>query len=435
MSVDQAVAYALNANHQMLNLIDKTALSELDYESARSVYKTRFGSSLSSDARLGAEVGSTYSLFMDKANESGSRYNVGLYHSSFGSNTLSEWRFSYTLPFFDNPLDNRKLAIYQAEINSARSQRMVEIGREELANEVVSAYLKLAMAIRSEQLADDERQIADSFFQAQEIRHRNGEASALELSEAKLRTIDARQSQDIAALDRGSQEDAFRLLLGMDYEELLSIDTRVLREVESPLVEWPLQNLEDMAINHRIELLAKREELTMTNHRIESTKIGNLPPMEVSLQYSLIGEGESIDDSFNVDDQRFGVGLRMNTDLQNSETKIKQRKLYLHRRAQQREFDYLQRSIISQVRKSYSAAQRARSALDFIREYQALAEQKHEQQQILWRRGDVTELEYFESQHELNRARHRALSAKVDYLLAEQDLAMATGHGITDAAR
>lgn len=427
LSIEDAVAFAMTSNHRYLNLIDETAMSELDYESARSVYRTRFGSSVSSDARSGAEVGSTYSVYMNKNNESGSRYSVGLYNSSFGDNTLSEWRFSYTLPFFKNSLDSDKLAIFKAEITSARSRRMVEIGREELANQIVSGYLRLAMAIKAEQLAGEERAIAESWHEAQQIRQRNGEVSALELAEAELSIIDARQSQDLAALDRSSQEDNFRLLLGMGAYNAFAVDPDVLREVESPLIDKPLAELESYAALNRIELLAKKEEVLMTSQRIESSRMGKLPPVEVSLQYALVGEGDNFEDSFDVDDQRFGVGLRMNTDMQNSEVRIKQRKLYLHRRAQQREFDYLQRSVIADVRKAYTATKRARTALDYVQRYQGLAEQKHEQTEILYKRGDVTELELFESEHQVSRARHRALNARVEYLLAEQFLAMASG--------
>ncbi|TGD75326.1 TolC family protein [Mangrovimicrobium sediminis] len=427
LSLDDAVAFALRANHRYLNLVDQVAASDLDYEAAQTVYKTHFGSSLSSDARLGAEVGSSYSLFMDKRNESGSRYGLGFYNSTFGDNTLSEWRLSYTLPFFRNPLDSQRLAIFQAEINAARSRRLAQIGRDELANQVVAAYLRLAMSMQAELLTAEEYAIAETFLARQRVRQRNGEVSALELSEAQLNTIDARQAQDQAALERSSQEDSFRLLLGMDPHRELSIDGEVLGEVPEPLVAQPLAELETGALTRRAEVQAKKEELLMLGRRIESTRVGVIPPLEVSLHYSLVGEGDGLEDSFSVDDQRFGVGLRMDTDLQNSEVRIRQRQLQLQRAALQREYDYLQRSLVAEVRKAYHKAQRAHSFLDYLQQFLAVAEQKHEQAEVLYQRGEVTELELFQSHHQVSQANHRILSARVDYLLAEQSLALAAG--------
>ena len=111
LSLNQAIKHALTWNNDYLNLADQVDLAKSDYETARSVFKTHYGAATSSDARLGAETGSYYSFFMDKKNESGSGYRAGIYSSTFGENSLSELRFSYTLPFFKNPLDSQRLRV------------------------------------------------------------------------------------------------------------------------------------------------------------------------------------------------------------------------------------------------------------------------------------------------------------------------------------
>lgn len=427
ITLDGAMAHAMTHNHKILNLIDQVSMSDLDYESARSVYRMQFGSSLSSNARVGAEVGSAYSTYMSKENESGSRYAVGLYNSTFGDQSLSEWRFSYTLPFFRNPLDDNKLRIIQAEMGAARNQRLLDIGREELSNQVVSAYLKLAMATKARAIAEGDQKVAESIYRALEIREANGELSKLELSEARLRVLQARQGLDMALIDLEAQRDAFRLLVGLDQYRPFAIDTEVLATVDTSLLERPMEELELNAITQRTELVAKQEELTMANHRIASTRLGRLPPMEVSLNYSLLGEGDSPVGSFQFDDQRFGVGVRMNTDIANSEHKIKQRKLQLRKQSQQREYDYLQSTITAEVRSAYGAALRARTSMEYSEEFVKIAELQHKQNTILLERGELTDLEMLESEQALSKARQRALGARVGYLLAEQRLAVASG--------
>ena len=162
LQLQDAINMALSANHGFLNLADQAQIAELDYTSARSVYKTKFASAMSSDARSGADVGSTYNIYLHKMNPSGTRYNAGYYNSSFGDRNLSELRFSYTLPLFKNPLDNNELAIDQAEINLARSKRIIEIGREELINEVISRHYRLSLSIQSNELAASRLDIAQN---------------------------------------------------------------------------------------------------------------------------------------------------------------------------------------------------------------------------------------------------------------------------------
>ena len=428
LSLDSSIGMALRENHRQLNLINQAEIAELDYQGARSVYKTRFGSRMSSDARSGADVGSVYSMFVNKDNQSGSKYSAGYYNSTFGDRSLSELRFSYTLPFFKNPVDNKRLAIGQAEINLARSKRMIEIGSEELVNQVVSSYYRLAMGLRSEDLAENRLIISQNLLNAQEIRFDNGDLSELALAESNLEVSSARQRRELARFDRIRQENHLKLLLGMRIDDSLVIDPEVLIRVDDALFSLPLEELELQAITHRIELIAKNEELLMAGQRIKSTSGGIIPPMEVSLQYALVGEGDRFDESMQFDDQRFGIGLRMNTDFAMSDKRMKQRKLYLHYQSMQREFELLQDQIKMDVRNAFFNSKQSSSRLELAMKTLDFTRQKHQQAEILHDRGDLTDLELLQSNQRIADAEHQALASKVDYILAGQRLAMASGY-------
>ena len=66
-----AIRQAFDGNHQYRSLLNSVQVAELDYEQARSAFKTKLQTSLNSDARSGAEVGSSYRLGLSKQNESG----------------------------------------------------------------------------------------------------------------------------------------------------------------------------------------------------------------------------------------------------------------------------------------------------------------------------------------------------------------------------
>lgn len=427
LSMQGAIELALRENYQYLNVISDAEMAELDYEAARSVFKTRFGSRLISDARLGAEVGSSYSMFLTKDNESGSRYSAGYYNNTFGDRSLSELRFSYTLPFFTNPLDKKHLAIDRAQINMSRGERMIEIGTEELVSAVTSAYYRLAMAAREEELARNRILITDTVLSAQKIRHANGELSELELAESNLAIADAGQRLEQASFEFQRQKNQFKLMLGMGIEESININTDVFIEVDESLLTLSVEELELQATSFRTELIAKDEELVMARKLIRAGTRGAIPPMEISLQYALVGDAEQFEDSFQFDDQRVGVGLRMNTDFGQSEQKIKERKLQLRFNKIQREYDYLRGQVALEIRTAFNQCHQAKNRLEYSDMSLAFARKKHEHASILHNRDDLTNMEFLESNQRVADAEQRLLGARVDYILATQELAFASG--------
>ena len=428
LDLNSAIDIALRENHQYLNVISDAEIAELDYEAARSVFRTRFGSRMSSDARLGAELGSTYSVYLAKDNESGSRYSAGYYNSTFGDRSLSELRFSYTLPFFKNALDSRHLAIDQAEIDMTRSQRLIEIGTEELINAVTTSYYRLVLASRQEELARNRALMTETLLSAQHIRFENGELSELELAESDLAIADAEHRLEQANFEFQKRMHEFRLMLGMDASRPLNVNTDIAVAVDDSLMHAPVEELEQQAMSLRTELIAKREELLMARKVISANTRGTLPPMEISLQYALVAEGDQFSDSLEFDDQRFGVGLRMNTDFGQSEQKLKERKLQLRFAKAQREFDYLREQVSVQIRTARNACAQAKSRASYAAKTLDVAQRKHEHADILRARGRLTELEFLESDQQLADAEQKHLAARIDYLLAAQELAFASGH-------
>ena len=142
-TLQEVIDQALLGNAEYRNLINSVEVSRLDYEKARAVFKTKLQGNVNTDARSGAEIGSTYNLGLNKRNTSGSAYGVGVYHASFGDQELSEIRFSYTLPFFQNPLTTGKFESDRAELDFRHQQRMAKIGAEELILRVLTTYYSL----------------------------------------------------------------------------------------------------------------------------------------------------------------------------------------------------------------------------------------------------------------------------------------------------
>lgn len=427
LSLQHAIDQALIANPGYLNLQDQAIIADMKLENARSVYKTKFASSTSSDARSGADVGSTYNLYLNKRNESGSSYSAGIYNSSFGDKNLSEMRFSYTLPFFKNPLDGNRLAVDQSEIDVVKRRRMIEIGREELVHQVVSGYYRLALATIGSDLAEKKYTIAEKIHNAREIKARHGEISELELARSRFMLAEAQQQRNMVQFDREQQEGNFKILIGFDVEEPISIDTEIYNRADDQLFSVPLEQLEQQAMGLRTELLAKQEEILMMQRRVQAARTGSIPPIEISLQYALVGEGDGLDESFKLDEERFGIGFRMDTDFGNSVRKNKQYRLQLQLKSEQRDLVYLKNRIKLEVRKAHFELLRSQRQLELASQGLDLADGVYRQSSILHEKGQLTHLELLESEHRVEDARYQSLSARINFLIAGQHLAKASG--------
>ena len=218
LTLDQAIELALGANLNYLNLIDRTEMAQLDYASARSVYKTKFRLFTSSDARSGAEVGSISNFLVSKQYESGAAISTGLYNSTFGDRTLSEFRLSYTLPFFKNPLNSAELKLDQAEFTFSRRKRLQEIGTRELVNRVITTYMELIKLEHMRRLAVSEYELSQNNLHAFQIRAAGGEVSEIDLALVALQRDRAEQQLDRADFNQRTMQTVLKNLLGIDLD-------------------------------------------------------------------------------------------------------------------------------------------------------------------------------------------------------------------------
>lgn len=427
LKLDQAIALAMTANHGQLALADQVELAEIDYASARAAYKTKFMATSRSDVRAGAELGSRSGVFLTKKNLSGSGFSAGLYNSDFDDKSLSELRFSYTLPVFQDKFSEGELALTRADMEQVRKENLLQIGQQELAKQVTSAYYNLIIALDREDLANASLNISERSLKATQIQWDSGKLSAIEAGRAELRYLASEQSVESAAFARAQAQDHLKILLGMSLLESINIDRSTDVTVDNSLLDAPPEVLEENALIHRVELQGKRDEVSMARKKLQNKSGAKLPAIDIDLHYALVGEGDNTEDSFKLDDQKWGVGFRMDTDFAGTERKNRRRKLYLVYQARERELEHMEQQIRMEVRRAqFDAMQQARALSLHSREL-ALAEQQFEQARILHDNDQLGGLELLESERKLLEAEHKALAAEVKHILAVMELGIATG--------
>src|SRR5690606_17194261 len=267
-----------------LNSLDYAEMADIDYENARAIYRTKFQSSTASDARSGADVGSTYSLAASKRYPSGSGVSAGLYNYNFADRNLSEFRLSYTLPIFRDPLKDGRFDVDQKRMTRDRQQLLAAIGQQELINRVVAAYYQLALANEGQRLAGLQEDIARRIHQAAVIRHGADSLSALDLAGYELRLARPRPGRDQALFNR-----ALAAPLAIGPASLSTIDMK--------LLALPVADLETLALDRRAEAVGARDELRLARERVVAAGGQGLTGIDISLQYAWVRESDSFSDS------------------------------------------------------------------------------------------------------------------------------------------
>lgn len=430
-SLQQAVDQALLSNHQYRNLLNSVELAELDYEKARSVFKTKLRGNINSDARSGADVGSTYNLGLQKRNVSGSAYGVGVYHASFDAKELSEIRFSYTLPFFQNPLTTGKFDSDRAELDFRHRERMAKIGAEELVLNVVTAYYNLSLADKRINLARGEVALAQKLLQATRIRAKTGRSSEIDLKWATLRVSQAEARRDQARFQKRKAENKLAMTMGLDMEEPVATEQGI-PPVSSPeLMLMTTDDVESLAMKNRAELIGLGEDLELARRKLRAAPSKRMPGFDISLQYALIGEGTSFSDSVSFDDSRIGIGVSMDIDVFGTPDQ-QHRRLALFFDSTRRSYERLESEIRTAVADAVFGMQDDARQLELARQSLTLADKQFQLIELKYRGGTASTQEVLEAEQELSDAGYDELTNRVNYLLSTYRVRLVAGTLLED---
>ncbi len=430
-SLREAVDQALLANHQYRNLLNSVEVAELDYDKARAVFRTKLKGNLNSDARNGADVGSIYNLALQKRNMSGSAYGAGVYHSTFGVKELSEIRFSYTLPFFQNPLTTGKFDANRAELDYRHRERMAKIGAEELVLDVVTTYYRLSLTDNQIDVAQGEVTVAQRLLQATRIRTKTGRSSEIDLQRADLRVSQAEQRRDTARFQKLKAQNELRLVLGLDMDEPMAVKQEIPPVSHPELMLMTTAEVEAMAIRNRAELIGLGEDLELARRKLASAPTKRKPGLAVSLQYALIGEGTTFSDSVSFDDSRVGIGITMDVDLLGNPDQ-QHRRLALFFDSTRRSYERLEGRIRTAVADAVFTMQNDARQLALARQSLTLGEKQFRLMALKYRGGSASTQEVLEAEQELSDARYVELTSRVNYLLSNYRVRLVAGTLLED---
>ena len=427
MSLREAIQTAFDGNNEYLQILDKVKKSDMTLDVARSVFRTHFNASLRSDAVVGAEIGQQYRMSLSRKLDDGSRVEAGVYASQFDSSALSEFRVQYTRPLFSDPERSGVLALNKAESDRNHSVRISEVGAEELTARVIQAWYRAYQSEQGIAVQQTAQQASEKLVAAVKARYANDLASSFDVEQAELNAARTRHTVKDAEAMLEQDLDKLKVLLGLDPEDVVDFDFSLLSKQASSSSTLLVDELQQMALNHRLEIIAMKESRDYAWQRMDiiTRRIG--PPIDLSIHYALVGQGESLDDTLEVDDRRIGLGLNVSTDFALATEKNQSRLAVLEYNQAERNYRHLTATIQSEIRNAIRQIERFEQKYQLALRTAKLGEKRFTLSNKRYDDGHIDVVELLESQRDLAQAEQSSLTAKIDLLLAQLNLDLISG--------
>jgi len=427
MGLRDAIRTAFDGNYEYQQVLDKVKKSDMTLDVARSVFRTHFNASLRSDAVVGAQIGQQYRMSLSRRLNDGSRVEAGVYASQFDTSALSEFRVQYTRPLFSDPERSGVLALNKAESDRNHTERISEVGAEELTARVIQAWYRAYQSEQGIAVQQTALEASEKLVAAVKAKYANDLASSFDVEQAELNTAHSRQIVNDAQALLDQDMDKLKVLLGLNPEDQAGFDFSLLTEQQSTPLANDIDDLLQMALNHRLEIIAMKENRDYALQRMEiiTRRIG--PPIDLSIHYALVGQGDSLDDTLEVDDRRFGLGLNVSTDFALATEKNQSKLAVLEYNQAERSYKHLTTTVKSEIRNAIRQIGRYEEKYLLAEKTAKLGEKRFTLAKKRYDDGQIDVIELLESQRDLAQARQSSLSANIELLLARLNLDLISG--------
>jgi outer membrane protein TolC len=171
--------------------------------------------------------------------------------------------------------------------------------------------------------------------------------------------------------------------------------------------------------------MKESRDFALQRMEIITRRVG--PPIDLSIHYALVGQGDSLDDTLEVDDRRVGLGLNVSTDFALATEKNQSRLAMLEYQQAERSYKHLVSTVKSEIRNAIRQIDRFKEKYLLAERTAELGEKRFTLAKKRYDDGQIDVIELLESQRDLAQARQSGLTANIDLLLAQLNLDLISG--------
>ena len=317
MTLDEAIARALEANLGLQSARLNPILQAWSYRAAQSAFRPTLGANFGynsatqqSTSQLdgGATTNTKRATFNTNLGQTlpwyGGRVTMNFNNSrSETNNAFTTRNPSFSSNFslnFSQPLlagrsaDNQRASLETSQIQNEIANLQLDAEGLNLVNQVRQRYWALRAALEQIEIQSRNLQQAENLLAENEARARLGQATQYQIIQSQAQVATARQSYINAQITWRNQDLAFKqLLLGGADDTLLD---QVVNPVDRPTLAVAAANVDidaavERALRERSDLRVTREQLRISELNLEVSESNALPTLDLSASYAVSGVG------------------------------------------------------------------------------------------------------------------------------------------------
>ena len=428
VSLDQAVALALERNFGLLSAGDNVAAARYREDAARGEFHPKLTPRY-------ARSEDVWILALDASQRlpwSGASVNASANFRSLTPEGLPETRASDLRLAITQPLLRGfgPNATYFDLTNSRRSreaqERSYELSRQRLAVDVTGAFYQIIKQRELLQVSRQSLKRSQELREASEARMKVGLASKLDVFRAELQ---ASQTEDSLVQSQAALETAlegFRLLLGLAPGDPVEPEAVSLPEDLSLDLE-PVDALVQQALEARLDLKEVRDRVHDAERAASLARQNLLPQLDLSLAFLQTGFGPSFSDTFQLPDRRVSLLLSTSYPLERSTDKATSAIAALDLEASKRDLRQAELDVDADVRSATRTLERIRKSVELQKKGVEFAAQQHRLATLRYQRGLASNFDVIDAEGSLVSARTALVGLLTDYQVARVQLLRVLG--------
>lgn len=429
LSVDDAVRLALQQNRDLQTARDRMTGAEISVDTAKSEFRLTIRPDISGLYQQNDELDQRYGVKFSKRFTTGSEASWEVRTQVDDSDDEDEpYQTDMVLAYTQPLLQGRGKLATTNRLVSAREQQGAQrrnylLAQQRLIVQVVTSYYDIA---RDQLLIDvHERAVerADLLKQSAEAKLKVGMASKMDVFRAELQLLNAQNRVVDARASLDNELRRFNVLLG----NATDMRYAFVSALEYTPIELDQEELIRQALEHRLELQTAQDRIDEAERQLKITKQNLWPPLDVSVRYTFRGTGEAFDQSWDTDDEFWGVGLSSSFNIDMAQERANYQQAQLSLNAAIRDLQTAQEDIISEVMQTIVSVRQAQASVELQTQSVTQAEKQLELSSLCYKKGLSDNLEVVESEENVMNAKNGYYSAVAQHLAATLRLRQVTG--------
>lgn len=427
LSLDDAIRLALKQNVNLQASRDRLKSANISLEAAKSDFKIKIRPELSNLFQQDENLSQNYGLNISKKFPIAGEVS-GQVKTRIDDSVEEQYQTDLTIAYTQPLLRGRgKLATTQELVSAERSlnsqYRALLLAQQQLMINVATAYYGI---VRDQMLLEVNKRAlerAKILLQAAEAKLKVGMASKMDVFRAELQVLTAENGVVDAVESLENTKRRFSLLLGTDLESDFFLTSTLEYSPISPNKEELIQE----ALDKRSELEDVQEDVLEAEERLKIARQNLYPPLDISLRYTFRGEGNAFDESLELKNNFWGIGVNSSFNLDFARDRASYEQAQLSLNGAIRNFQSKQQDIILEVLQTITSVQQAQARVQLQRQSVLQAEKQLELSELRYKKGLSDNLDIIDAEEALVKANTSYYSAIVQHLIAKMKLKQVTG--------